>query len=106
MNILRMIPPDDFPSTSSLDGKVRITGNVKLALEIKKSAKKIIANGKNLYLAQEEIKNVLIKDYGAEWFKKNGEAVNFIIENEYARYERKLVPFPECIEDVERNVLY
>lgn len=70
MNILRMIPPDDFPSTSSLDGKVRITGNVKLALEIKKSAKKIIANGKNLYLAQEEIKNVLIKDYGAEWFEK------------------------------------
>ena len=37
MNILRMIPPDDFPSTSS---------------------------------PQEEIKNVLIKDYGAEWFKK------------------------------------
>lgn len=70
MNILRMIPPDDFPSTSSLDGKVRITGNVKLALEIKKSSKKFIANGKNLYLAQEEIKNVLIKDYGAEWFKK------------------------------------
>lgn len=49
---------------------------------------------------------MLIKDYGAEWFEKNGEAVNFIIENEYARYERKLVPFPECIEDVERNVLY
>ena len=50
MNILRMIPLDDFPSTSSLDGKVRITGNVKLALEIKKSSKKFIANGKNLYL--------------------------------------------------------
>lgn len=41
------------------------------------------------YQSQEEIKEVIIKDNGEYYYINNGNVINFIIENEYADFERK-----------------
>ena len=94
---------------SLVENKTKVMGNVELADTIKALAQSCIKQRKDLYQAQEEIKSALIKDFGLEWFEKSGEAVNFIIENEYAHYERLSLPafdMAQYRKDLKLGVMY
>ena len=74
---------------SLLTPYIQIQGNIKYANKIKELVKNNITQNKSLYQSQEEIKEVIIKDNGEDYYINNGNAINFIIENEYANLERK-----------------
>lgn len=104
-----MVAPNYTYSLSLVDNRTSLQGNIELAHKIEKMAQTFIERGKDLYQAQDEIKSLLIKDFGCEWYEKSGEAVNFIIENEYAHDERESIPLFDARayeEDIKRNVLY
>ena len=71
-----------------LSGLVRIQGN-KAAIDdvVKKVYRQLhqtIDEGKELYETEDLLKLELIEKYGKAWFDDNGEAINFIVENEYS----------------------
>lgn len=102
-----MFPPEYFKQTSLLNGKVEIMGNTEVAESIKNIAFECIKNDVELYDAQEQIKTALIGKYGAEWYERSGEAVNYIVENKYCDAERARNPLLEYDFDVpHHNVLY
>lgn len=71
---------------SLIDNKTKIMGNIELANKIKEMTKVYLKQGKDLYEAQEKLKTLLLKELGLEWYEKSGDAVNYIIENEYSFY--------------------
>lgn len=68
-----------------LSGLVRIQGNKVAIDDVVKSVRKRIDEGKGLYETEDLLKLELIEKYGKEWFDDNGEAINFIVENEYSQ---------------------
>ena len=46
-------------------------------------------DGFSLYEAQGTIVKSFAEKYGNQWYQKSAEAVNYIIENEYATVERQ-----------------
>lgn len=104
-----MFEPNYLCSISLVSGNTKIMGNLELADKIEKLVKGYIMRGKNLYQSQESIKAILIKEYGDEWYDKSGEAINYIIENEYANIERKKSPIFDKKQyeyDMKHGVLY
>lgn len=104
-----MYEPNYMCPFSLVDNQTKIMGNIELANKIKKMVKIYINEGKDLYHAQEEIKTLLIKDFGLNWYEKSGEAVNFIVENEYAHKEREVLPafdMKRYESDMKRGVMY
>ena len=83
-----MISPNYMCSVSLMDNKTKIMGNIDFANKIAEITKIYLRQGLSLYDAQEKLKNTLLEKFGANWYEKSGEAVNFIIENEYANAER------------------
>mgnify|MGYP000180183339 CR=1 FL=1 len=83
-----MFPPEYLRQTSLLNGKEKLMGNLEVAGLIENMAFECIKNDVELYDAQEQIKTALLNKYGAEWYERNGEAVNYIIENKYCDKER------------------
>lgn len=75
----------EMPSTM-LEGYVRLDGNTELINNIIRETKNYISIGKSLYETQEGMKKFLTHKYGEDWYLKNGEGVNFIIENEHSRH--------------------
>lgn len=67
-----------------LSGLVRIQGNKAAVDDVVKSVRKRIDEGKELYETEDLLKLELIEKYGKAWFDDNGEAINFIVENEYS----------------------
>lgn len=67
-----------------LSGLVRIQGNKAAIDDVVKSVRKRIDEGKELYETEDLLKLELIEKYGKAWFDDNGEAINFIVENEYS----------------------
>lgn len=67
-----------------LSGLVRIQGNKAAIDDVVKSVRKRIDEGKGLYETEDLLKLELIEKYGKAWFDDNGEAINFIVENEYS----------------------
>lgn len=67
-----------------LSGLVRIQGNKAAIDDVVKSVRKRIDEGKELYETEDLLKLELIEKYGEAWFDDNGEAINFIVENEYS----------------------
>lgn len=80
---MSMIPKDDIKKSTLLEGYVLIKGDADLVKNIKKEVRNYIQIGKDLYETQEKMKDFLLHKYGEAWYLKSGEAVNFIIENEY-----------------------
>lgn len=104
-----MISPNYMCSVSLVDNKTKIMGNIKLANRIKETTKVYLKQGKDLYEAQEKLKTSLVKELGLEWYKRSGEAVNFIIENEYAHAERASLPafdIEQYKEDIKKGIMY
>lgn len=104
-----MFAPTYLHSISLVSGSTKIMGNLELANKIEKLTREYITQGKNLYQSQESIKAILIKEYGDEWYNKSGEAINYIIENEYANIERKKSPIFDKKQyeyDMKHGVLY
>lgn len=104
-----MFPPEYFRQTSLLNGKVKIMGNTEVAELIDNITLEYIKNNIELYVAQEQIKTVLIDKYGVEWYERSGEAINYIIENKYCDVERAKNPAFDKEQydfDVTHNVLY
>ncbi len=104
-----MFAPNYMCPISLVDNKTKIMGNIELADKIKEMAKACLEQGKDLYEAQEELKTLLIKESGLEWYEKSGEAVNFIIENEYAHAERTSLPafdMKQYEKDRKQGVMY
>lgn len=64
-----------------------IRGNYKVEEEIKELTEKHVDNKVNLYDAQHSIKEQLIEKYGADFYDKNAEAINFIIEGTYSTHQ-------------------
>lgn len=104
-----MFSPNYMCPLSLVDNKTKVMGNIELAGKIEEMVKVCIAQEKDLYQTQEYLKTLLIKDLGVEWYEKSGEAVNFIIENEYAHNERVSCPYFDMKQyqnDMRRGVLY
>lgn len=79
-----MLPRDSIRKTSYLKGYVQIEGDSFLINSIEHEVRNNISIGKNLYETQEQIKDFLIHKYGEDWYSKSGNAINYIIENEYS----------------------
>lgn len=104
-----MISPNYMCSVSLMDNKTKIMGNIDFANKIAEITKIYLRQGLSLYDAQEKLKNTLLEKFGANWYEKSGEAVNFIIENEYANAERiALLAFDvrQYEKDRKLNVMY
>lgn len=67
-----------------LSGHVRVHGNKTVIDNIIKMTRLYIGIGKGLYETQELLKQVLTDRYGELWYEDSGEAINYIIENEYS----------------------
>lgn len=78
--------------TSLLNEKEKLMGNTEVAGLIENMAFEYIKNDVELYDAQEQIKIALINKYGAEWYERSEEAVNYIVENKYCDKERARNP--------------
>lgn len=84
-----MYTPFESISISTTEHLYRLHGDASLINEIKKAACACINDGFSLYEAQGTIVNSLAEKYGNHWYQKSAEAVNYIIENEYATAERQ-----------------
>lgn len=78
---------------SLVENKTKVMGNIELANQIAKIVRFYISHGKDLYETQSKIKTALVNKFGIDWYEKSGEAINFIIENEFAHKERENLPF-------------
>ena len=78
---------------SLLANKVLVHGDTQIITNLSKIIKAQCINQMDLYKAQEMIKKHCINTYGLEFYEKNGEAITFLIENEYCNLERKQNPF-------------
>lgn len=87
-----MFPPEYLRRTSLLNGKEKIIGNLEIAGLIENMTFECIKNDIGLYVAQEQIKTILIDKYGTEWYERSGEAINYIVENKYCDKERARNP--------------
>lgn len=104
-----MISPNYMCSVSLMNNKTKIMGNIDFANKIAEITKIYLRQGLSLYDAQEKLKNTLLEKFGANWYEKSGEAVNFIIENEYANAERIALPafdVRQYEKDRKLNVMY
>lgn len=104
-----MFLPEYLRQTSLLNGKEKIMGNLEVAGLVENMAFEYIENDIGLYVAQEQIKTILINKYGAEWYERSGEAINYIIENRYCDKERARNPLFDEEQynfDVTHGVLY
>lgn len=104
-----MVSPSYICLSSLVDNETKIMGNIELANKIKEMTKVYLKQGKDLYEAQEKVKTLLLKELGLEWYEKSGEAVNFIIENEYAHAERASLPafdIKQFEKDMKQGVMY
>jgi hypothetical protein len=104
-----MFSPEYLRQTSLLNGKEKLMGNLEVAGLIENMAFECIKNDIGLYAAQEQIKTILIDKYGTEWYKRNGEAINYIVENKYCDKERARNPLFDKEQynfDVTHSVLY
>lgn len=98
----------NIANESLLAPYIQIKGNIEYANKIKELVKNNITQNKSLYQSQEEIKEVIIKDNGEDYYINNGDAINFIIENEYSNFERKnnFIFDKKQEQDFEKGTLY
>lgn len=104
-----MFEPEYMCPISLVDSRTKIMGNIGLANKIKSMARMCINQNKDLYHAQEEINSLLVKEFGKDWYEKSGEAVNFLIENEYSHKERETLcsfDMKQYTTDINRGILY
>lgn len=104
-----MVSPNYLYSVSLMDNKTKIKGNIDCANKIAEITKMYLRQGLNLYDAQEKLKNTLLEKFGEDWYERSCEAVNFIIENEYANAERIALPafdVRQYEKDRKLNVMY
>ena len=71
----------------TLSGNYLVKGNHKVEHEIKELTRQFIIDKISLYDAQSSIKEQLIEKYGADFYDKNADAINFIIEGTYSDYQ-------------------
>ncbi|MBO5386565.1 MAG: hypothetical protein J6A59_00245, partial [Lachnospiraceae bacterium] len=71
----------------TLSGNYLVKGNHKVEHEIKELTRQFIIDKISLYDAQSSIKEQLIEKYGAYFYDKNADAINFIIEGTYSDYQ-------------------
>ena len=83
---MSMLPRDSIRKSSCLEGYVQIEGDSFLINFIEHEVRNCISIGKDLYETQEQMKDFLIHKYGEDWYLKSGNAINYIIENEYSIY--------------------
>lgn len=104
-----MFSPEYLRRTSLVNGKEKLMGNLEAAGLIENMTFECIKNDIELYDAQEQIKTILINKYGTEWYERNGEAINYIVENKYCDKERAGNPLFDKEQynfDVIHKVLY
>lgn len=101
-----MFPPSYICPFSLIENKTKMMGNLELAEKIKKIVQEYIENGKNLYQTQDELKKALIRDFNEEWYKRSGEAINYIIENEYANIEREESAMKQYEAEMKLSIMY
>lgn len=104
-----MNPPNYICNNSLLNNKFHIQGNLELYTTLTREINEYILQNYDLYKTQEIIKEKFIKIYGEEFYNKNGNAISFIIENEYCNKERQNNFFfdkSSYKEDIYNGVLY
>ena len=100
-----MLLPFDNPvkHESSLNTRFKIEGNSKAINFITREVIDAIENQMDLYQAQESVIKKVKDAFGESWYEENAEAVNFLIENNYANALRKEQPFYDAEELYEYN---
>lgn len=104
-----MISPEYECNVSLVDKWTSLHGNLNLAVELMNKVTRDCIGIMGLYEAQQLIKEYCINKYGIDYYEKNGEAINFIVENEYCHVERKRLPafdMKRYIKDLRSGVLY
>ena len=71
---MSMLPRDSIRKSSCLEGYVQIEGDSFLINFIEHEVRNCISI------------DFLIHKYGEDWYLKSGNAINYIIENEYSLY--------------------
>lgn len=84
-----MIPPIEAVSRSLARDVYQLRGNSNIIELVEEISRSYAKNGMNLYMAQDEVKEILCDEYGASWYDKSAEAVMCIVENVYADRERE-----------------
>lgn len=87
-----MIDPEYTCNYSLIDNKVQIHGNLEFASWLSSFIREKCINDCDLYEAQELIRKYCVSTFSQDFYIKNAEAINFIIENEYCHKERERLP--------------
>lgn len=77
-----MIESNFVGNSTQIFGDKIVLGNVASLIE------EYISKNTSLYEAEEQIKEKLTEEYGAEWYHKSEEAVVYLTEKAYADNER------------------
>lgn len=104
-----MLAPNYITAHSLIDNKVQVHGNIEFASWLSDFVKEKCIKHCNLYEAQEIVREYCISTYCEDFYEKNAEAINFIVENEYCHKERNRFPIfdkRQYEEDMRSGILY
>lgn len=86
-----MFPPEYIFPVSCVQGRTEVNGDVFYAEKLRDWANEL-AKTTDLYTAQEKVKQEVIAKHGLDFYEKNGDAINFIVENAFCNMERSKYP--------------
>ena len=87
-----MIEPDYTINHSLVESATIVMGNLEFANRIREFARKS-CNEVDLYSSQERFKRDIEEENGIDFYETYGDAINYIIENEYCNMERQRLPY-------------
>lgn len=86
-----MFPPEYIFPVSCVQGRTEVNGDVFYAAKLREWSNEL-AKTTDLYTAQEKVKQEVIAKHGLDFYEKNGDAINFIVENAFCNMERSKYP--------------
>ena len=104
-----MNTPNYWCNLSLVENKIQVHGNVELAKDLIAMIRKKCIGSFELYEAQEYIHNYCVDTYGANFYEKSSEAIQYIVENEYCHIERNKQPafdMKQYEKDMRSGVMY
>ena len=84
-----MFEPFEGITVSTVDSFYKLQGDEEKIQDVQRFVQKSIEGGLALYDTQDSCRNYFCNKYGVEMYEKSAEAVQFLVENEYATLERE-----------------
>ena len=86
-----MFQPEYIFPLSCVQGRTEVNGDISYAEKLRERSNEL-AKTTDLYTAQEKVKQEVIAKHGLDFYEKNGDAINFIVENAFCNMERSKYP--------------